>query len=209
MRWNVEDIAFLYRPDVFTGSFDNAKMQARHEQEVQRKLEKLKTAIDVETDPFEAMKILNTKDHIQFLLNNLEEFRDAGRLEEAVLVLYGRLNAPFASGGEATVWNDLFEECDTTRLYNLGDPVIFVPSTVYRGSISGVKRSLSWTPNRKRAEKFAERWKDPALGGGEIYEVDINKSDILFYRKHGHEDEVILAPAFVRSAEIRDFKIKV
>ena len=110
MRWNVEDIAFLYRPDVFTGTFDNAKMQARHEQEVQRKLEALKTALDAETDPFEAMIILNNKDHLQFLLNNIEPFRDAGRFEEAVLALYGRLNAPFASGGDAAVWSDLFEK---------------------------------------------------------------------------------------------------
>jgi hypothetical protein len=206
MRWNVEDIAFLYRPDVFTGSFDNAKMQARHEQEVKRKLEKLKTAIDVETDPFEAMKILNSKDHIQFLINNIGAFQDAGRLEEAVLALYGRLNAPFASGGDAAVWINLFEKCDTTSLYNLGDPIVFVPKTVYRGSVSGLKRSLSWTPNRKRAEKFAERWKDPSLGGGEIYEVDIAKNNILIYRKYDHEDEILLDTEFIKSAEIRDFK---
>ena len=206
MRWNVEDIAFLYRPDVFTGSFDNAKMQARHEQEVQRKLEALKTALDAETDPFEAMIILNSKDHFQFLLNNIEAFRDAGRFEEAVLALYGRLNAPFASGGDAAVWSDLFEKCDTKNLYSLGDPIIFVPNTVYRGSVSGMKRSLSWTPNRKRAEKFAERWKDPSLGGGKIYEVDITKANIMIYRKYGHEDEVLLTPEFIKLAEISDFK---
>lgn len=207
MRWNVKDIAFLYRPDVFTGSFDNEKMQARHEQEVHRKLEKLKKAIDVETDPFEAMKKLNYRDHIQFLLNNIDTFKEFCRLEEAVLFLYGRLNAPFSSGGDIVLWNNLFEKCDTKKLSEQGDSIVFVPSTVYRGSVSGTKRSLSWTPNRKRAEKFSERWKDSALGGGEIYEVDIAKSDILIYRKIGPEDEVILTPDFIQSAEIRDFKL--
>lgn len=205
MKWNVENVAFLYRPDVFTGSFDNAKMQARHEQQVQKKLKEIKTAVDRETDPFEAMKRLHIKDHIQFLLNNLELFREADRLEETVLALYGKLNAPFSSGGDFTVWNNLFETCDTTKLYKLGDPITVVPGKVYRGSVSGFKRSLSWTPDKQRAEWFAERWQDQSLGGGKLYELNISKTNILIYVKHQPEEEIILAPEFIKSAKIRDF----
>jgi hypothetical protein len=67
-------------------------------------------------------------------------------------------------------------------------------------------RSLSWTPDRQRAEGFAERWKDPSLGGGELYEVDIARSNVLVYLKHRHEEELILSPAFIASAEIRAFR---
>ncbi len=205
MKWNIEDITFLHPPDVFTGSFDNAKMQTRHEQQIQTKLEEIKTAIDQETDPLEAMKKLHTRDQLKFFLNNLGSFRDAGKLEEAVLALYGKLNGPFSSGGDAAVWHNLFEACDTTRLYSLGDPVTFTSATVYAGSVSGFKRSLSWTPDRQRAEWFAERWKDPSRGGGELYEVDITKANILVYLKHRHEEELILTPEFIKSAVIRVF----
>lgn len=205
MKWNVEAISFLHPPDVFAGAFDNAKMQARHEQQMQRKLEEIKTALDREADPLEAMNKLHIRDHLQFFLNNLRLFRDAGRLEEAVLALYGRLNAPFSSGGDAALWNRLFEACDTTRLYNLGEPVTFASATVYRGSVSGFVRSLSWTPDRQRAERFAERWQDQTLGGGEVYAVDITKADVLVYLLHRREEELLLAPGFVTSAEIRIF----
>ncbi len=205
MKWNVEDIAFLHRPDIFAGSFENTKMQARYEQEIQKKLEAIKTAIDCETDPFEAMKKLHTRDHLQFFLNNLGSFRDAGKLEEAVLALYCKHNDSFSSGGDVIVWNNLIEACDTKRLYNLGDPVTFTSATIYRGSILGFKRGLSWTPNRQRVENFAKRWKDPSLGGGELYEMDITKSDVLIYFQHRREEEILLAPTFIKTAEIRIF----
>lgn len=207
MKWNVDDIAFLYPPDVFTGSFDNEKMQARHEQQMQRKLDELKAAIDGAADPLEAMSKLHKNDHIQFLLNNQGLFQDADRFEEAVLFLYGRFNAPFASGGDSALWDSLFAACDTTRLYNLGELVPFSSATVYRGSVSGKKRSLSWTPDRQRAERFADRWKDSELGGGELYEVNITKGNILLYRKSSREDEVLLSPEFIKSAEIRTFVV--
>ncbi len=205
MKWNVDDIAFLHRPDIFTGSFDNAKMQAKYEQEIQEKLEAIKTAIDCETNPFEAMKKLHTRDHLQFLLNNLGSFRDAGKFEEAVLALYSRHNDSFSSGGDAIVWNDLIEACDTKRLFNLGDPVTFASTTIYRGSILGFKRGLSWTPDRQRAEHFAERWKNPSLGGGELYELDITDSEVLIYFQHRSEEEILLAPTFIKTAAIRVF----
>ena len=205
MKWNVEDIAFLYPPDVFAGSFDNAKMQARHEQQVQIKLDEIKIALAQESDPLKAMKKLHAKDHLRFFLNNLESFRDTGTLEEAVLELYAKLNNPFSSGGDAAVWQDLFAACDTTRLYSLGDPVTFASATVYSGSVSGFNRSLSWTPDRQKAVWFAERWKDPSRGGGELYEVDISKTNVLVYLKHRHGEELILAPEFIKSANIRIF----
>lgn len=207
MKWNVEEIAFLYPPDVFTGSFDNAKMQQRHEKQVQEKLEGIMMAIEGESDPLAAMKKLNSRDHIQFLRNNQVAFEDAERLEEVVLFLYARLNAPFASGGDAAIWNSLFESCDKTKMYRLGTPVSFSTATVYRGSISGFMRSLSWTPDRNRAEKFARRWHDPSLGGGELYEVDITRANILIYIKHPHEGEILVDPTFIQTADIRPFTI--
>ena len=42
MEWNFQDIGFLYRPDVYTGSFDNPIMQARHEELKRQKLDALR-----------------------------------------------------------------------------------------------------------------------------------------------------------------------
>lgn len=206
MNWNIEDIVFLYPPDSFTGSFDNAKMQARHEQQLHEKLEAIKNALTRETDPLAAMHKLHARDQLTFLRNNLESFRHAGRVEKAVLAVYGRLNSPFSSGGDTEIWNSLFAICDPERLYSLGNQVAFATATVYRGSVTGLVRSLSWTPDRQRAEGFAERWKDPSLGGGELFEVDIARSNVLVYLKHRHEEEVLLSPAFITSAEIRAFR---
>ncbi len=205
MKWNVKDIAFLHRPDIFIGSFDNPKMQARYEQELQKKLEVIQKAINGESDPFEAMKKLHTNDHFQFLLNNLGSFKDAGKFEEAVLALYCRANGPFSSDGDTAVWNNLFEACDSSRLYNLGEPVIFEAATIYRGSVLGFKRGLSWTPNRQSVEQFAERWKDPSLGGGKLYELDITKTNVLVCLTNRREEEIILIPEFIKTAEIRIF----
>jgi hypothetical protein len=72
----------------------------------------------------------------------------------------------------------------------------------------GSRRGLSWTPNRQRAEWFAKRWQDSALGGGELYEVDIVRANILVYLKDRYDEELILAPEFIKSAEIRIFQPK-
>jgi len=202
MRWNVENIAFLHPPDIFTGSFDNPKMQARHEQQAELKLMQLKAAVALETDPLAAMMHLHTKDHLTFLLNNQSSFAAAERLEKAVLKLYRKVNGPFSSGRDMKTWYSLFEACDRARLYNLGEPFNRESATVYRGAASGTKRCLSWSPDRQRAEWFAERWKDPSLGGGEIHEVHISKSTILIYLNDKREEELILDPTFIKSAEI-------
>lgn len=205
MKWNMAEIAYLYQPDVFTGTFDNEKMQARHEEQVFAKLNALKIAVESENDPLAAMRLLHKNDHLQFLQNNLQLFRESLRLEEAVLELYGKLNAPFSSGGDAALWNSLFLSCDRERLYTLGEPVTFSTATVYRGSVSGRKRSLSWTPDRQRAENFATRWQDTSLGGGELYEVDIKRDHVLIHRKLRHDKELILSPNFIEAAAIRPY----
>lgn len=206
MHWNLQDVHFLYPPDVFIGSFDNDKMQARHEIQIAEKLGTLMAALDRETDPLLAMKKLNIKDHLQFLSNNLNAFQLAERLEEALLIIYSRRNAPFSSDGDTAEWNSLFRQCQQDRLCKLGDPIPSQPIRVYRGSVSGCKRSLSWTPDKESARRFADRWQDSSLGGGEIYQVDVTKSDILIYRKNRHEEEVLLHPNFIETAEIRPFQ---
>jgi len=205
MKWNVKDIAFLYPPDVFTGAFDNAVMEARHREEMQKKVDKLKSSLAAEEDPFVAMQLLHKKDHLQFLLNNIEPFREAKQLEKAVITLYTQLNTPFSSDGDANMWNRLFEACDTQRLYDYGTPVTFSSATVYRGSISGFQRSLIWTPEKMTVERIAKRWEDPNLGGGHLYEVDVKREDVLLFLKLRRGDEVILSPGFIRSATIRTY----
>jgi len=206
MEWNVEEVVFLHPPDVYTGSFDNAKMQARHERQMQDKFEQIKNAIQRETDPLKAMKILHVRDHLQFFVTIWCSFARPAGLRKRCLSCMAGSTDPFSSGGDAGVWNELFAVCDPGRLHALGEPVGFASATVYGGSVSGIKRSLSWTPDRQRAEGFAERWKDPSMGGGELCEVDIVKADVMVYLGHRHEDEVILKPAFINVAEIRPFR---
>jgi hypothetical protein len=204
MKWNIQDIAFLHAPDVFSGAFDNAMMQERHERQMMIKIEVLKDGIARETDPLKAMLQLHKKDHLPFLLNNQELFAESGRLEEAVVLLYCRQHGPFLSAGDVGFWGTLFEGCDKAVLYGLGDPVSFVATTVYRGAVMGNRRSLSWSADRETAEWYAERWKDP-VGGGEIFEVDITRNNVLIRLKQSREAEVILDPQFIKSAELRVF----
>lgn len=207
MRWNVTNIGFLHRPDDFLGSFENDKMQLRHEQQVQLKLKKIKDALDEEDDPLKAMLILNKLDHIQFLLNNVERFREFGNFETAVLRLYHRKNGPFSTPDDLPTWTNFFKLCDRKLLREKGDPIPFSTSTVYRGSVIGTNRCLSWSPDLERAQWFANRWKDPERGGGNIYEVDVTEEHALAYLTDRHEKEIILDPDFIANAEIRDFVI--
>ena len=206
MHWNLQDVNFLYPPDVFVGSFDNDKMQARHELQVAEKLATLQASIKRETDPLLAMKKLHPNDHRQFLINNRTAFQLAERMEEALLIVYSRRNAPFSSEGDTAVWNSLFSHCDRHRLSQLGEPIPSVIGRVYRGSVSGCRKSLSWTPDRQSARRFADRWQGSSMGGGEIYEVDISSSEILIYRHNRGEQEVLLSPQFIETAEIRPFQ---
>ncbi len=207
MKWNIKDIAFLHKPDVFTGTFGIKQMQERHERQLKKKLFELQTALAQEPDPLKALKILHLNDHFQFLINNKVLFHQAHRFEETVLFLYGRYNAPFSSGGDRNMWNSVFSECDKELLMGLGKPIPFTRTTLYRGSISGLKRSLSWTPDRERAQNFAKRWEDPNLGGGSIYEVDIDEAQVFLYRELRHDIEVLVSPKFIATADIRDFSL--
>lgn len=206
MKWNIDKIIFLHPPEYFLGTFDIPQMQERHEKELKKSLLLLQTAIAKESDPLKALRLLNKNDHIQFLLNNIEEFRKHNRLEETVISLYSRENGPFSSGGDRTMWERLFTECDPAKLRSCGKPFPANVRTVYRGSVSGVMRSLAWTPDRKIMEKFAKRWEDPSLGGGELYEVDISPDNVLVYMQKGPEEIVILSPEYISTAGIRPYR---
>ncbi len=205
MRWNISNIGFLHQPEDFLGSFDNDIMQLRHEQQIRMKLEKIKSALDQEKNALKAMLLLNSRDHIQFLQNNIESFLADGELESAVLKLYRRKNGPFSTPSDIETWSPFFRRCDKKRLYDRGEPVSFTQATVYRGATIGSARSLSWSPDRTRALWYADRWKDPELGGGKLFEVDITASDFLVYLTDKHEKEIILTPDFVETAAIRPF----
>ena len=207
MKWNIDNIVFLHQPEYFLGTFDIPQMQERHEKELKKSLLILQTALANEADPLKALRLLNKNDHIQFLLNNIEEFREYGLLEETVISLYSRDNSPFSSGGDRTLWEKLFTECDQAKLRKCGEPFPVNVKTVYRGSVSGVMKSLAWTPDRKIVAKFAKRWEDSSLGGGELYEVDISPDNVLVYMHKGHEEIVILAPEYVKTAVIRPYQV--
>lgn len=204
MRWNFKDIGFLHPPDVFMGSFDNEKMQARHEELKKTKLDALRKAVENEQDPLDAMMRLNKRDHIRFLLNNSQLFNDAGRFEAATLKLYRMANSPFSAGGDFAVWEDLFQSCDPGRLYELGTPITFTAVTVYRISITGGEKSLSWTLSRESVKGFEQRWHEQKIGNGRIYTIDVTRENILVYLTDRQEEEVILNPRCMPAAKVRE-----
>jgi hypothetical protein len=203
MEWDLTGIEFLYSPDVFLGSFDNEKMQARQEELKAEKIEAIKKAVRDTRDPLEAMSKLNKRDHIQFLLNNIQSFRDSDTFEVAVLKLYRGKNSPFYAEGDFMVWSSLFDSCNAEKLYKLGDPVTFQAGTVYRISVTGTEKSLSWTLSREKIKKFEDRWHEQKAGNGIIHAVDIQRENILVYLTDRDEDEVILDPNFLQTAKIR------
>lgn len=205
MKWNVKEIAFLYQPDVFSGTFSNPKMQERHEQEVEKKLEVLVTALSKEPNPLKAMHILHKKDQLQFFLNNKASFKLSGDLEKAFIALYLASNGPFLSDGKSKQWNEMFSECDPEALFSIGSPVTFETTTLYRGSISGFSKGLCWTPDKINVDYLAKRWSDASLSGGELFEVDVTKDDIMLYLEHPREEKIILSPEFIDQANIRPY----
>ena len=202
MEWNFQGIEFLHRPDVYVGSFDDAKMQARHEELKRHKLDTLKKAVQSTEDPLEAMLKLHKLDHIRFLLNNSKAFKDAGRFEAAVIALYTKTNSPFLSGGDPSVWNTLFESCEREKLYALGDPFPLKSAIVYRISVTGIERGLSWTLSREIVKRFEDRWQEQGIGKAKIYTMETTAKNVLIYLKGGNEEEVVLDPQFVRTAPI-------
>ncbi len=204
MRWNLANMQLLYPPDIFAGTFDNEKMQARHDELKARKVQALKEELEAEEDPLAAMMRLHKRDHIQFLFNNDRAFKDKNIYEKAVLTLYSKTNSPFLSGGDQAVWENLFNCCDRKRLFVLGAPIPFTSATVYRISITGVSRGLSWTLSREKTRKFEERWNEFELGRGKVFTVDVERKNVLVYLTSRQEEEVILDPQFIGSAHISE-----
>ena len=205
MEWNTNKIGFLHRPDDFLGSFTNDLMQLRHEKQVREKLQNLKDSLAAEENPTRAMLILNKRDHVQFLRNNIEIFRQHEEFESALLRLYRRKNGPFSTPNDLDTWKEFFALVDRDLILQLGVPLPFTSTIVYRGSVIGTNRALSWSPDHKRATQFAERCKDPALGGGQLFEVDVAAANTLVYLTDKTDHEIILDPEFINSAEIRPF----
>lgn len=201
MQWTLDKIRFLYPPDDFTGSFSNEKMQARHKALQEQKIKELLTQLENAENPIEAMRVLNPLEHIQFLLNNLEKFKEQDCLEKAILLLYYRKNTPFAAAGNYDVWKFLLKNCDAERLYKQGSPFPHERVTAYRGSVTGVTRGLSWTVSRKTTAWILDRWADKELGGGTVFALDITREDILVYVEDKVKQEVILIPEVAETAE--------
>jgi hypothetical protein len=205
MQWKLDKIRFLYPPDDFTGSFSNEKMQARHKAMQDQKIKEILTQLESAENPIEAMRVLNPLEHIQFLLNNLEQFKQQNCLEKAILLLYYRKNTPFAAAGDYDVWKFLLKSCNPERLYEQGSPFPHERVTAYRGSVTGVvTRGLSWTVSRKTAAWILDRWEDKELGGGTVFALDITRDDILVYVEEKVKQEVILIPEVAETAEVRE-----
>ncbi|MGB3210024.1 MAG: hypothetical protein WBB19_04890 [Desulforhopalus sp.] len=204
MQWKLDKIRFLYPPDDFTGSFSNEKMQARHKAMQDQKIKALLDQLEHEDDPLQAMCVLNPLEHIQFLLNNLELFKKKKRLEEALVQLYYRKNTPFAAAGDYDIWKFLLKNCDAELLYELGSPFPYEQVTVYRGSVTGLTKGLSWTVSRETTAWILDRWKDKELGGGTVFALDITREDILIYIEDKIRQEVILVPEVAENATVRE-----
>ena len=123
-------------------------MQARHKAMQDQKVKDILGKLENAKNPLEAMRILNPLEHIQFLLNNLEHFKEHKCLEQAVIKLYFRQNTPFVAAGDYEVWKFLLKNCDADLLYQNGSPFPFERTTAYRGSVTGISRGLSWTVSR-------------------------------------------------------------
>ncbi|TKB26576.1 hypothetical protein FCL47_09185 [Desulfopila sp. IMCC35006] len=203
MQWNLDKIRFLYPPDDFTGSFTNEKMQARHKALQDQKIKEILTQLESAANPLQAMRVLNPREHIQFLLNNIETFKQQQCLEKAVLWLYYQKNTPFAAAGDFNTWKFLLNECDADRLYQEGSPFPFEKVTAYRGSATGIRKGLSWTVSREKAAWILDRWEDKELGGGTVFALEITRADILVYIEDEMKQEVILLPEVAETAQVR------
>lgn len=204
MQWKLDKIRFLYPPDDFTGTFSNEKMQARHKALQEQKIKEILRQLEIEKDPIWAMRVLNPLEHIQFLLNNLDHFKETKSLEKAILSLYYHKNTPFAPAGDYEIWKFLINNCDRDRLYELGSPFPFDRVTVYRGSVTGLPRGLSWTVSREKTAWILDRWENKELGGGIVFELEITRKDILVYIEDKIRQEVLLLPERAETAEVRE-----
>jgi hypothetical protein len=201
MRWNLDNIRFLYPPDDFLGTFTNPMMQARHEAAQKKKIADIMEKLLATDDPFQAMIALNSRSHLHFLLNNIELFKKSGVFEKTVLLLYYRKNTPFVGTDDLPTWIKLFKLCDRQLLYGLGTPITAKEMTVYRGSVTGISQGLSWTTSPEKVAWFLDRWKDTELGGGTVFSLQVNRQDILVHIVDKEKQEVILDPDFLEDAQ--------
>jgi hypothetical protein len=201
MVWHLENIRFLHPPDDFTGTFSNEKMQARHKERQKHKINDIMSRLESEKHPVKAMRILDPREYIQFLLNNIDLFRQTDSLEETVLSLFYRKNTPFALVGSYEVWKSLFECCDPERIYLVGKPFPYKTITAYRGSATGIAKGLNWTVNKQEVAWILERWQDKSLGGGTVFSLEITRNDILVYTEKDKRQEVILRPDIAETRE--------
>jgi len=202
--WNLSGIKFLHPPDNFPGSFSNEIMQLKHEAMKEAKISAILNDLETADGPLAAMNVLNRLDHIQFVINNVEPFRVERSLEQAILKLYSRKNSSFESGGIYDIWHQLFSLCSRTQFYSLGAPFPGDSVTAFRGSVTGQPKGFSWTTNRQKIDWFTERWRDKSLGGGTIFSTLIRREDILIYLNEKEQEEFIVSPRFLETAEISE-----
>jgi hypothetical protein len=194
MIWNLDNISFLHRPDDFVGAFTNKHMQERHLALQEKKINDINTQLLNETDPAKAMRVLNRQEYTQFVLNNMDKFKEASSLEKTVLELYFHDNSPFAPTGKYETWTFLFEKCDQELLSKEGVPLSKKTITGYRGSVTGVAKGLSWTVDEEKVRWILNRWSDKDMGGGTVFKIEVSTDDILVYLEDSVKKEFILAP---------------
>lgn len=194
MQWKLDDIRFLHPPHDFVGSFKNEKMQERHKAMQDTKIKEIRRDLATARMPAEAMNVLNHTEHIKFIHNNVDKFKETGTLENTILRLYYRNNTPFAPAGIYDTWLLLFSLCDREKLLNQGKPFPGDGCIAYRGSLTNVPWGLSWTTDIKEAQWILNRWEDKEMGGGTVYSAKIHPDDILIYVDDAKRQEIILKP---------------
>ncbi|MFT5728394.1 MAG: hypothetical protein ACI8PB_002548 [Desulforhopalus sp.] len=194
MQWKLDDIRFLHPPHDFVGSFKNEKMQERHKAMQDTKIKEIRRDLATAVLPAEAMNVLNHTEHIKFMHNNVDKFKNTDTLESTVLRLYYRNNTPFAPAGIYDTWTLLFSLCDREKLLNQGKPFPKDGCIAYRGSLTNVPWGLSWTTDIKEAQWILNRWEDKEMGGGTVYSATIHADDILIYIDDAKRQEIILKP---------------
>lgn len=199
MQWKLDDIRFLHPPYDFTGTFTNDKMQERHKAMQDAKVKEIRKALATAAMPAEAMYVLNPSEHIKFIHNNVDKFKETDTLESTILRLYYEKNTPFAVAGIYDVWVLLFGLCDREKLLQQGAPFPTEGCVAYRGSLTGVSWGLSWTTDIKEAQWILNRWEDKEMGGGTVYSATIQPDDILIYVNNTKRQEVILKPELCKS----------
>lgn len=204
MTWNLENIRFLYPPDDFTGKFTNEKMQQRHLAMQKEKISAISSGLENESHPIKAMQVLHRKEYVQFVKNNIDEFKQHSCFEEAVLLLYYAKNTPFAAAGDFSTWSYFFEKCDVTKIYELGKPLPRAKILAFRGSMTGIRKGFSWTTDQKKVAWILDRWQDKSLGGGTVFSLELTREDILVYLDDKDKTEVIVTPSLAADNKAKE-----